>query len=190
MGKLPVLKPREVCRILENLEFSLLRGHEHKYDDVRGEEHNPDLRRASNAALSPLAAKSLSAGAMVSSKSATRWWIWLLTPQTRKSPKGGSRRNRTTGRFLVWPSAWGRGARAMSPSFMGANRPPCIPVRCRRKPSTTGWRKTSTKCGVRHPGGAPRPPAAHWGEAGRVHPVGPSRHQNGLSVQPLSSPYK
>jgi len=34
-------------------------------------------------------------------------------PQTRKSPNGGRRRSRTTGRFLIWPSAWGSGARAI-----------------------------------------------------------------------------
>ena len=64
-----------------------------------------------DAALSPLAANSLSPGAIASSNPATRWWSWVLTPQTRKSPNGGSRRSKTTGRFLIWPSAWGRSRR-------------------------------------------------------------------------------
>jgi predicted RNA binding protein YcfA (HicA-like mRNA interferase family) len=40
MGKLPVLKPREVCRILENLDFSLVRQRgshmQYRHADGRG----------------------------------------------------------------------------------------------------------------------------------------------------------
>ena len=57
--------------------------------------------RMSDAALSPLAANSGSPATISSSKPATRWWSWVLMPQTRKSPNGGRRRSRTTGRFLI-----------------------------------------------------------------------------------------
>ena len=40
MGRLPVLKPREVCRILENLDFSLVRQRgshmQYRHADGRG----------------------------------------------------------------------------------------------------------------------------------------------------------
>ena len=157
-----------------------------KSDDSGSTARKPN--RMSDVALSPLAADSLSASAMISSKSATRWCSWVLTPQTRKSPKGGNRRSKTTGRFLIWPSAWGSGARAMSPSFMGASLRRCIPARSRRRLSPIGRRKIATKRGVRRRVGAPRPPVAHWGQGGRVRQTESSRHQNGLLMQPLSLP--
>jgi hypothetical protein len=107
-------------------------------------------------------------------------------PQTRKSSKGGNRLSNTTGRFLSWPSACGSGASAMSPSFMAGYQPLYIPVHYHRRLLPTGWRIIGTSPGVRHPEEARRPAIVHWREVGKARPTEPSRHQNELSMQPLS----
>ncbi|MEO7299073.1 MAG: hypothetical protein ABI042_10925 [Verrucomicrobiota bacterium] len=56
--------------------------------------------------------------AIVSSKSGTAWWSWVLTPQTNQSPKDGICRSKITGRGLVRPSACGSGVSETSPSLM------------------------------------------------------------------------
>jgi len=142
--------------------------------------------RMSDAALSPLAANSGSPAAISSSKSATRCWSWVLMPQTGKSPNGGRRRRRTTGRFYVWPSAWGSGAKARSPSFTGGDRRRCIPARRRRRPWPTGRLKIATSHGGHYPAATPQPSNARCGRAGRVRRTGPSRRQNEQLAPQLS----
>lgn len=138
-------------------------------------------RRISEAALRPLVGNSGSSGAMILSKSSTRWWSWVLMPQTKKSSKGGRRQSRATGRFLICPSACGSGARAMSPSSMGADRRRCIPARRHRTRGTIAARPDVTMLRAPRSPVKQRPPVAHWPAAGTARRVEFFRRQNGRS---------
>lgn len=137
---------------------------------------NPN--RTSDAAFRPVVGNSGSSVVMISSKSGTCWWSWVLIPQTRKSPKGGRRRSKATGQSVIYPSTCGIGASAMSLSFMGAGRQQCTPVRLARTLVPGAERPAAPILGVRHRPAEPLPSTAYSAAAGKARRAESSRRQN------------